>query len=307
MFANSGGMRRDLILPAVLLAALLVMAVYATTGAREPDESGLATAPAACSQERLIGKLPELPEASGLAASRAHRGVLWTHNDSADPVLVAVRTDGSVAGRTRLNGARVVDWEAVTVAPCAAGTCVYVGDIGDNDRNRRSVTVYRVPEPSLSDGEAEVEAFEATYPEGPQDAEALFVLRGTLYVATKGEGAPVRVYRFPRLESGPRLTLELVTTLTVDQPKKRFRVTDAAVSPDGRSVALRSNDLILFYEAAGLLAGKPATPQSYDLSGIGEPQGEGITWTDGRTLFLAGEAEGGGTLARVTCSAARHE
>jgi hypothetical protein len=295
-------MRRDLILPAVLGGALLVMTVYANIGAREPRGSDLATTPAACSQGRLIGKLAELPEASGLAASRKHPGMLWSHNDSADPVLFAVDADGQLQGRVRLDGARVDDWEAVTVAPCAAGSCVYIGDIGDNERKRASITVYRAAEPSPGDGEIQVEAFEATYPEGPQDAEALFVSRGSLYLVTKGEGTPVRLYRFPTLQAGQRLTLQLVATLTDNDPPKRFRVTDAAISPDGESVALRTNDVILFYSAAELLAGKPSTPRAYDLRDLGESQGEGIAWSDGGTLLLGGEAEGGGTFARLTCN-----
>ena len=63
-------------------------------------------------------------------------------------------------------------------APNGSDDVLYVGDIGDNDAARPTVTVYRVHEP----GEApaapgvpldEVEAIELQYPDGPSDAEAL--------------------------------------------------------------------------------------------------------------------------------------
>src|SRR5687768_17747686 len=50
----------------------------------------------------------ELPEGSGLAASRRASGRFWSHNDSGEPVLFALDTNGRVTGRldrksTRLN------------------------------------------------------------------------------------------------------------------------------------------------------------------------------------------------------------
>ena len=67
----------------------------------------------------------ELPEASGVAVSRKSPGVLWSHNDSGEPVIVAVGTDGTTRGRVKIAGATVGDWEDIDVGPCPGGTCVY--------------------------------------------------------------------------------------------------------------------------------------------------------------------------------------
>ena len=295
-------MRRDLILPILLLTALMAMGVYATTGSRS-GVAELAAVPAICDSSRSLDRVAQLPEASGLAASGRHRGILWSLNDSADASLFAIGPDASISGRVRVNGASVVDWEAVTVAPCGNAACVFVGDIGDNGRARRSITIYRTTEPSPSDAAtAPVEALEGVYPEGPQDAEGLFVARDRVFVVTKGERAPVRVYRFPSVTDTRPVTLELVMTLTAGDPPKQERVTDAAVSPDGHWVALRTNDLVLFYRTSEMLAGTAAVPLAFDLRPLKEPQGEGITWADNQTLFLAGEAPGGGTLGRISCA-----
>jgi hypothetical protein len=297
-------MRRDFILPAVLLAALLWMGVYATTAESEKrtdDGVDLITTPVSCEGARLISRIALLPEASGLATSRQFRNLFWSHNDSNDAVIYALGADGSLLGHVQLAGASVVDWEAISVSPCGDGSCLYVGDIGDNDRQRRTVTVYRTREPSPRDHATQpAERIDASYPEGPQDAEALFTANGSLFLVTKGEGTPIRVYRFP--DTGGRSTLHLVATLTDAGPNKKGRVTDAAVSPDGRWVALRTNDLVLFYRIDALLSGTPGTPLAYALGALKEPQGEGIAWADDRTLYFAGESEGGGTFARLSCA-----
>ena len=301
-------MRRDFILPALLLIALVVMGVYATTAEKEKGTGGaeVVTTPVACENARLISRIAMLPEASGLAPSRRFRDVFWSHNDSDHPVLYAISADGSVSGRVPLAGASVVDWEAIAVSPCDGGNCLYVADIGDNGMNRRNIAIYRTHEPSPSDRTtAPADRIDGVYPEGAQDAEALFVANGSLFIVTKGEGAPIRVYRFPSVQPGTRVTLELVATLTDEGARKKMRVTDAAISPDGAWVALRSNDVVLFYKADALLSGKPQTPLAYDLTALKEPQGEGIAWADDRTLYLAGEAEGGGTFARVSCTLPR--
>jgi hypothetical protein len=294
--------RPELILPSLLGLALAVMTVYANSGS--DDRSQLATAASiSCQDEPLVGQLGELPESSGLAASTRTPNLFWSHNDSGDALIYAIRADGTLAGRVRVAGASVIDWEAVTVGACGENQCLYVGDIGDNNLKRSQITIYRTREPLPVDGSTPpAEVIQARYPDGPQDAEALFVAEGSLFIVTKGEGAPVRVYRLPAIDPSVPQTLQLVTSLTQSGPRKSERVTDAAASPKGTWIALRTNDLVLFYRTTALISGQPGTPLAYDLRGIAEPQGEGIAWADDRTLYLSGEAERGGTFSRISCT-----
>src|SRR5512134_250324 len=86
----------------------------------------------ACRMNGPLMRVANLPEASGVAASRRTPGVLWSHNDSGEPGLVAVATDGTTRGRVYVAGASAGDWEDIEVGPCPQGSCVYIGDIGDN-------------------------------------------------------------------------------------------------------------------------------------------------------------------------------
>jgi len=252
----------------------------------------------------------EVHEASGLALGRrGGTGVLWTHGDSGEPRLVAVSPDGAVLGTVRVAGAAAGDWEDISAGPCAAGSCLYVGDIGDNDASRPRITVYRLPEPAPGDGtSAPAEALHAAYPDGPHDAEALFVdAGGRIYVVTKGETGPVAVYRYPQSpRPGEVARLERVAELSAGKVGRNERITGADASADGRWVALRTLRSVAFYPFAAVTGGggRGGEPARFDLSAADEAQGEGIALGAGGVVYLA--SEGGkkkdpATLVRVTC------
>jgi hypothetical protein len=262
-----------------------------------------------CHADGPLATVAELPEASGLAASRRVTGRLWAHNDSGQPILFALDTRGSVTGRLRLSGAAVEDWEAMAVGPCPAGSCLYVADIGDNDAERKRITIYRVEEPSGSEQSIAVkDVFHATYPDGAHDAETFLVTpNGDLFIVTKGDTGTVGLYRFPReLRVGATHQLERVgKPRGSGKPPENERITDGAVSADGQWVVLRTGHNLAFHRTRELIAGDWQQARSVDLKGVGEAQGEGVAIGAGGTVYLAGEGGGKsrpGTFARLKCS-----
>jgi hypothetical protein len=287
-----------------VIASLLVL----TSASPARVDARDAQAEQSCRPTGPLARIAELPEASGLAASRKVPGRLWAHNDSGQPVLFALDARGAVTGRLRLTGVKVEDWEAIAVGPCPAGSCIYVADIGDNDAARKQITVYRVPEPADGNGSVAVtDVFHARYPDGAHDAEALLVAGdGRLHVVTKGETGPIALYRFPsELRSGSTHQLERVGAPAATRPAATARITDGSVSPNGEWAALRTGSSIAFYRAADLLAGQWREVSRVDLASLKEPQGEGVALGNDNTVFLAGE--GGGknepaTFAHFTCA-----
>jgi hypothetical protein len=262
-----------------------------------------------CKPAGALQRVPELPEGSGLAASRRTPGRFWSHNDSGDPVLFALDSDGRIVGRLTISGAAVEDWEAVAVGPCAAGSCIYVADVGDNDAERERITVYRLAEPAEATGAAKVtEAFHATYPDGAHDAESLLVTpEGRLLIVTKGDTGPVSLYRFPHeLRSGSTVRLERVgAPRDPGQPSKNDRITDGAVSADGQWIVLRSTEELTFHRVADLVAGNWRAAGRVELASLGEPQGEGVTFAADDSVYLMSEGGGKnqpGVFARLTCT-----
>jgi hypothetical protein len=269
-----------------------------------------ATPPAApqCRPSGTVVRIAQLPEASGVAISRRSPGRLWAHNDSRAELL-ALDANGSVTGRVRLSGIKIEDWEATAAGPCpGGGSCLYIGDIGDNQAKRKQITVYRVPEP-LAGGSVDVkDTFHATYPDGAQDAEALLVApNGGLFIVTKGETGGVALYRFPKdLRPGATHQLERVGKPRASgKLSDAERITDGVVSPDGAWVLLRTKHSLMFHPASDFFAGKWTEAARLDLKTTGEAQGEGVAMAADGTVYLTGEGGGKsqpGTFAKLACS-----
>lgn len=160
----------------------------------------------------------------------------WAHNDSGgEPVLFCLEMTGASCGTTVVEGAGAVDWEDIAAAPGPDGDSLYIADIGDNERRRDSVTIYRVDEPGT--GTVAAEASVLTYPSRAHDAEALVVERttGDVYIITKEYTRRARVFA-ARAPLGPAGSLEPVATLRLAGPLAV--ITGADISPDGKRVIL---------------------------------------------------------------------
>ena len=261
-----------------------------------------------------LARIGEIQEASGVAAATGAPDRLWIIKDSGEPVLFGVDLSGRVIDRVAISGARVDDWEDLAAGPCPGGRCLYIGDIGDNSRKRPTITIYRVPEPAAGRGGSPVaaRAFHATYPDGPHDAEGLFVdPDGRSFVVTKDQTS-TGIYALPASAApGSTSRLERIATLSLpagsraDGKARREPATGAALSADATWLAIRSNDSVLFFKRADVVAGRAGEPVRVDVRPLKEPQGEGIAFGSGTTVYLAGEGGGKGlpgTLAQMTCT-----
>lgn len=242
----------------------------------------------------------DLLEASGIAVSLSHPGVLWTHND-AGSILFATDTGGNVLARFRVRP-RLVDWEDLALAPCPGrGSCLYLADLGDNYEERKSLSILRVPEPDPAGADTlgprhtatqalQADVFPVVLPDGPRDIEAMLVLPGErILVVSKGRNAPVSVYRYPGTLRPDTVTLEEVQRLTSGPRILPRQVTGGAVSPDGRLVVLRTYESLRFYEVrADTLV--PLDDGLVNLRPLGEAQGEGVGLGLGDDVFLSSES-----------------
>jgi hypothetical protein len=302
---------------AVLFVLFAIMTWDATVGARRPatqttrpPSGNELSCDLAKNGSRPLQMLGRLPEASGLAMSRRSPNLLWSLNDSDDPTVIALSTTGDVKGQVRVTGAAIRDWEALSVGPCSGGSCLYIGDIGDDGAKRMQVTIYRVPEPKADDtATAQADTFVFAYPNTAHDAESLLVTSDqNLFIITKGH--PTVLYRAPRdARPGTPAMLTKVADLPVekfvsDQERKRSRVTDAATTPDGEWAALRTNEELLVLRTRDLVTGKMNDVWHVNLRSLDETQGEGVAISDAGDVYLAGEGGGHGppgTFAHVKC------
>lgn len=247
---------------------------------------------------------PELLETSGIASSRM-ADVLFAHNDSGDRSrFFAVSLTGADLGVFEVTGAQNVDWEDMDRGPCPAGSCLYIGDIGDNDGSRLAYTVYRMTEPTaVMAGEQDIaaERLEFTYPDGAHDAEVLLVhpVTGEVTIVTKVEDGPAQVFVLPgELTTGK--TLMATRVGEVRPPGGDSRFTGGSIHPDGAAILMRTRKSLFYYpmqpeqRAAEALAGEPC-----ELPVADEMLGEAVTWLPGGAEFVT---VGEGASAAISLS-----
>ena len=243
----------------------------------------------------------DLTEASGLAVSRSQTNLLWTHNDSGNPaVLFALSGNGALRSAYTLTGTSNRDWEDIAVGPGPSPNqdYVYIGDIGDNNRVRSSITIYRVPEPMVPTSPvsnplplSDAVALTFTYPDQAHDAETLMVdpNNGDLYLLTKNRsGGKSRLYRapFPQSPSSPT-PLEFLFEIDFSGSLSQRLITGGDISSNGQSIIVRSYTQAHLWQRAdgeSISSALGKSPCTLPLSS--EPQGEAIAFESHGANFL---------------------
>lgn len=254
-----------------------------------------------------------LKESSGVVASRAQPGRLWTINDSGnEPQLFLTDTTGAALATFHVRGAVNIDWEAMGMGRCGTADCLIIGDIGDNAERRLSVVLYRVPEPPVDQTggfTSMVETLHVRYPDRPHDVEALYVEPdGSVVLITKGRRGGIVTFRVPgdAWATHRTVTAARADSLPIDASMARGRVvTDAAISSDGSLVAVRTYRSVYVYVRGVDGSLRPAADRPVcDITGL-EPQGEGLDWWDSQSLVLTSERglAGAGTITLLRCPA----
>lgn len=246
----------------------------------------------------------EITESSGLASSLCQPGVLWTHNDAGDNAYIfAIDAKGKHLGAWRVANAQNNDWEDMATFKDGAGTCyLYVGDIGNNKRERVEHRVYRVKEPAITAEAAAsnkknplhtepADAVTFRYPDTPHDAETMLAhpQTGDIYVLTKRVDGPSLVFKIAP-QFGSQVRAQKVGEVAVPSVPNGL-LTGGAVSPDGKYVILC--DYTAGFELSVGRAGSfdevwKQKPVQVDLGD--RKQGEAVTFSaDGKAIYTTSE------------------
>jgi hypothetical protein len=263
---------------------------------------------------------PALDEASGLVASRRHRGVLWAHNDGGDTRLFALGTDGADLGFHPVTVDRASDLEDIAILSGPDGDEILLADIGDNEAGRPSIRIYRFaePDPAVVARITDVDVLEFVYPDRPHNAEVLLVDESdrSIVIVTKeqqpvagvppefGPTAPSFVFEGP-LDGHGDGPVELTAVGTLDTPLLETRTTTGAphpssllgfggvptggdVTPDGALIALRTYETIwLWPRPAGSSVARSLASDPCQVPAASERQGEAVAFLDGALLTVS--------------------
>ncbi|MBQ0829316.1 WD40 repeat domain-containing protein [Streptomyces tagetis] len=255
--------------PLALLAPVLLVGALAAPAAADGGDGS----------DGFTIRDPRITESSGLAASRLHPGIYWTHNDSDDgPYLYAVDgSTGETVATVTLSGiGSPRDVEAISIGP---DDRIFVGDIGDNlGGTWPHVWIYELPEPKeLKDQTVRATQYVVTYEDGPRDAESLLVhpRTGRVYIIDKKEDGG-------HLYEGPAELSASGANVFRRGPAVDLWATDAAFSPDGERFVVRGYFGGLWYEWNG------GDIRRKDRIGVPLGQGESVTYTTDGTKILLG-------------------
>ena len=253
---------------------------------------------------------PDLDELSGLAASHAHPGIFWGHDDGGnEAVLYAIRADGRRVASIAVAGATNVDWEDIASFDSGGHHYLLIADTGDNGGLRKQLALYVIEEPAKLIESASVpptRTIQFRWPDGARDCEAVAVdaMHGDILLVTK-KRVPAQLFRLPLRAAPGEQAAQLLATLpgieqptTAEQSEKtphgryRAQVSGADLSPDARQLAVLTYGGVYLYSrtaseswAAALLARPPQT-----LSIPWLPQAEAIAYAlDGASLLVGGE------------------
>lgn len=252
----------------------------------------------ACKRDFLTSDKPtqavihdaRLDELSGIAASMLHPSVLYVHNDSGDSSrFFAIDTGGRVLstcyfkGDPKLAPLGVKDCEDICLsAGPGTGSYLYMGDIGDNDAERKSITIYRIKEPSsLTSSKQQLDAdpLYLRYPDKAHDAETLMAdtVDKLLYIVTKREDS-VLVYTTPLLyKPNDSRTLTFRTKLFFEGAGQAKWITAGDISIGGDQVLLKSYTKVYYWRRnKGEAVWQAMQRKPTELPYLLEPQGEAI-------------------------------
>lgn len=272
---------------------------------------GQATAAERWRQAELAGLVTDarLDEISGMAVSRRHPGVLWTHNDSGGGASLHAMSDkGAHLATVAVAGVRNIDWEDLAGFARDGRHYLVIADTGDNGGIRRTLWLHVVEEPAqIRDGTATpIRSIEFRWPDGARDCEAVAVdaRRGEILLVSK-KRTPPELFRLP-LDAAPGQVhvAEAIGRLDgVAQPtpedlrrnpvfgRYRAQITAADVSRDGRRLAVLNYRTALVYLRQGdedwaHAVTRAPIPVPYPWL----PQAEAIGFgPDDRTLWIASE------------------
>jgi hypothetical protein len=243
---------------------------------------------------------PAVTESSGLAVSRIHPNIYWTHNDSGHgAVLFAVGGAGEDRAMFTLAGLRNRDWEDIASFTLDDKPHLLIGDVGDNLQSRQHGTLILVAEPDVADTDHQRRGvlkperlIHFIYEDGPGNCEAVAV-----------DAAAGKVLLIQKVALGACGVYELPLNAEANDDEKRMHtakrigqlwinmVTAADISPDGRRLVIGTYGPSYELRRTGDESWADTLkkqPRRLDMPH--RRQGESLCYdTDGRSLLLTSE------------------
>lgn len=185
-----------------------------------------------------IADLPNgLKEASAIEVVN-HSNLLWTIEDSGNKNnLYGLDIKGQIVKDIDINNSSNIDWEDLTSDE--EGN-IYIGDFGNNSKNRDDFTIYKVSH--LASNKAHAKRITFTLPKkvNSEDFEAFFLLNNHFYIFSK-ENKSCMLIKVPNTIG--KHVAEVVTHFKLKG--KDAKITSAAINKSKNTIVLLNHDRLI--------------------------------------------------------------
>ncbi|XP_062595959.1 uncharacterized protein LOC134257348 [Saccostrea cucullata] len=273
---------------------VLLLSITATMALRRQAIDNLEVPSFAAGKRVAHVDCDNLTDASGLAASRIFKDVLYTHNDgNGAPYIYAINaTSGALIAALEIANARNRDWEDIAVGPCGNSRCIYISDSGAT-HHKSSNTIYRVKEPDeLNEDQVLPLDSTARYTWSQKASETIMVdPRGEVYLVSavyKGSGM---VSHLPNNSWGNPLPVNIESTQFL--PIHTTHHNDPAsgdISVDGSELLINARYQMFLWEIDGgdIMTSLTKPPVRVPYHRIGK--NEAVCWSaDGQNYYTLPE------------------
>lgn len=218
-------------------------------------------------------------DASGLAASRVHPGILYTHNDHGDGpnIFVIDSATGHRVSTISVKGAHNSDWEDIAYGPCPDGYCLYIADTGDSGSSN---IIYLIREPTSVQDDQEVHIYKQLhFSWSESNCETLMVdPQGEMFIISNVKGAAAKAAHVPKSGFDSGTTVALTNTVSLSFHTSHSDPTGGDLSPNGREILVISHEKMYYWNvnSGDVLATLGTDPT--EVPYLDEPQGEAVCW-----------------------------
>ncbi|WP_298237768.1 hypothetical protein [uncultured Algibacter sp.] len=228
----------------------------------------------------VIADLPSsLKEASAIEKVE-NSNLLWTIEDSGNKNnIYGLDLKGNIVKDVDISNSSNIDWEDLTSDKQGN---LYIGDFGNNSKNRDDFTIYKVSD--LKANKTNAERINFVLPKGvkPKDFESFFLYKDFFYLFSK-ENKSSMVFKVPN-----EIGLHKATLLKkFNLEGKNHRITSAAISDNGKTIVLLNHNKL--WEITGFKDDNFFKGNIQELKFDHNSQKEGICFKDAKTVYITDE------------------
>ncbi|HLV38642.1 MAG TPA: hypothetical protein VKY47_04280 [Xanthomarina sp.] len=208
--------------------------------------------------------------------------LIWTIEDSRNGnILYGVNENGKLIKEIEISNAQNIDWEDLTSDSLGN---IYIGDFGNNKKERDHFTIYKVPSPEHVGNKtvADVITFQLPPNTKPLDFEAFFIYKSHFYIINK-KNKETMFFKVPTALGNH--TAEYVCSFNLENNPQK--ISSADISKDGKTIVLLNKNTIWKITDFNTDNFCSATIESIALNHIS--QKEGICFKDENTVYITDE------------------